>query len=74
MHGAKQLRPYDFINRILVQLSDKFTFPQNFRPTVDSALPPSWGGKLMVVYVQTASVATIVCTNVSVFSFMGRRC
>lgn len=74
MRGAKPPHPYVFINRILVQRRDKFTFPQNFRPTVDSALPPSWGGKLMVVYVQTASVTTIVCTNVSVFSFTGRRC
>ena len=65
---------YVFIKRISVQGRNNFTFPQNLRPTVDIALPPSRAGKLIVVYVQTASVALIVCTNASVFSFTGRRC
>lgn len=73
MRGAKPPYPYVFINWISVQRRDNFTFPQNLRPTVDSALPPSWAGKLIVVYVQTASVTPIVCTNVSVFSFTGRQ-
>jgi len=52
-----------------VQRRDNFAPPQNLCPAVYSALPQSWPGKLITIYVQTAPLALIMYTN-DIFSVL----